>query len=64
MELLSVDQVAEELELSTNTVRVFCQQGRIGTKVGNQWIITRAELEAFKATPRPVGRPSKGEEES
>ena len=59
VELLDVRQVAEELGISENTVRLYCQGGRLGTKVGQQWIITRAELEAFKKKPRKPGRPRK-----
>lgn len=59
MELLSVKQAAEELGLSENRVREFCQEGRFGEKVGHQWIITRAELEDFKKIPRKRGNPRK-----
>ena len=59
MELLTVKQVAKELGLSENRVREFCQEGRLGEKVGHQWIITRAELEEFKQIPRKRGNPRK-----
>ncbi len=59
MELLTIPDAAEELGLHYNTVYRFCSSGRLGQKVGNQWIITHAELDAFKATPRPPGRPRK-----
>lgn len=55
MELLSITDVAKELNLSQNRVRTFCQDGRLGRKVGHQWIITRDELEAFKKLPRKRG---------
>ena len=63
MELLSVKQVANELGISENRVREFCQEGRLGEKVGRQWIITRSELEAFKLIPRKRGAPRKDDEE-
>ncbi len=62
MELLSVKQAAKELGVSGNRVREFCQEGRLGEKVGRQWIITRAELEAFKQIPRKRGAPRKNDE--
>lgn len=62
MEMLSLKEAADELGITVSTLRPYCQEGRIGTKVGHQWVITRTELEAFKAMPRPVGRPRKGEE--
>ena len=60
MDILTVAEVAAELGLSKNTVRVFCQKGRLGTKVGRQWLITREELDVFKSIPRKPGpRPKK-----
>lgn len=62
---MTVSEVAKELGITENTVRVYCQQGRLGQKIGRQWLITREELEAFKKTRRPPGRPpsSASEEE-
>lgn len=57
MELLSVKEVAGELGVSENRVREYCQEGRLGEKVGRQWVITREELEAFKKIPRKRGAP-------
>jgi len=54
-----VKQAAKELELSPSRVRQFCQQGRIGTPYGWQYLITREELETFKEIERPPGRPPK-----
>ena len=56
-ELMNVKAVAKELRISEVRVRQLCQEGRIGSKVGRDWVITREELEAFKETPRPTGRP-------
>lgn len=63
MELLSVKEVAEELGVSENRVREYCQEGRLGGKVGRQWVITREELEAFKKIPRRHGAPRKSDED-
>jgi excisionase family DNA binding protein len=57
MELWDVKQAAVYLGLSEQRVRQFCGQGRFGTKVGNQWIIDKADLERFAQLPRPSGRP-------
>jgi excisionase family DNA binding protein len=59
MELLTVKQAAKELGLSPGRVRQFCQQGRIGTLYGWQWLISREELDKFKEIERPAGRPPK-----
>ncbi|HSH02993.1 MAG TPA: helix-turn-helix domain-containing protein [Anaerolineae bacterium] len=57
MDMLTVKQAAKELSIAETTLRFYCQEGRIGTKVGRQWVITRKELERFQSKPRPVGRP-------
>jgi hypothetical protein len=62
MELLTVAQVSKELSISENRVREYCQGGRLGRKVGRQWIITRAELDEFKVKPRRAGRPPRQSE--
>jgi excisionase family DNA binding protein len=47
-ELLSVDQVAERLGLQVRTVRAYIRDGRLNAlKIGKQYRITRADLEAF-----------------
>ena len=64
-DFLDIKQVAQELKLSRQRIQQLCAQGRLGTKVGIQWVITREELDAFKAIPRPVGRPKEeGEDET
>lgn len=63
MEYLTVPEVAEELRLNPTTVRRFCYAGRLGVKIGRQWLITREELDLFKATPRPPGRPRKTDDD-
>jgi excisionase family DNA binding protein len=61
MDILTVPQVAKELGITENTVRQYCQAGRLGQKIGRQWLITRHELETFKEQRRPPGRPPKEE---
>ena len=61
MEILTVAQAAQELAITENTVRQYCQAGRLGRKFGRQWIITRQELDQFKEQRRPPGRPRKEE---
>jgi hypothetical protein len=64
MDFFDVYQAAKFLSLSHQRVRQFCGEGRLGTKVGQQWVITREELEAFSKTDRPSGRPPVADEES
>jgi excisionase family DNA binding protein len=56
-DMLTIEDVARELNLSTRRVRQFCQEGRLGRRLGWQWVITRDELEEFKPQYRPCGRP-------
>lgn len=55
--MMSIPQAALLLGVSTALLRKFCQQGRLGSKVGGRWVITDAELNAFNAIPRPPGYP-------
>lgn len=54
---MTVAEVAKALDLSEGRVRVLCQQGRLGQRVAGVWLITAAELDAFKRTRRGPGRP-------
>ena len=61
MDLVNVAYAAEYLGISGSMVRVFCRAGRLGQKVGKQWVIEREDLERFAKLPRKVGRPKKVE---
>jgi excisionase family DNA binding protein len=51
-ELLSVFQVAERLKLHVKTVRNFVRDGKLkATRIGKQYRIARADLEAFTGHP-------------
>ena len=53
--LLSTRQAAEWLGVSDGLVRRLCRQGTFGTRIGERWVVTEAELGRFR--PRPRGRP-------
>ena len=57
--LLTPTDVAERLELTPTVIRKYCRQGRLGVKVGDQWLITEEEFRFFVKIPRPVGSPGK-----
>jgi excisionase family DNA binding protein len=60
---MTIKEVANRLGISENSVRRYCQAGRLGEKVGSQWIITEADLARFLAndyTGEP-GRPPKSD---
>ena len=54
---MTVAEVAKALGLSEGRVRVLCQQGRLGQRVAGVWLITTAELDAFRRARRGPGRP-------
>lgn len=58
---MTADDVAEELGITPQRVREFCRQGRLGRKIGRQWIISREDFERFvrEDYPRKPGRPPK-----
>ncbi|TAN35057.1 helix-turn-helix domain-containing protein [bacterium] len=58
--LLSVAEAASELNASEAYVRrLLLRQRLYGIKVGNVWAILPNDLEAFRRTRRPPGRPPK-----
>lgn len=45
-DLLTVEQMAEMLGLSTNTVRSLCRSGQIpAVHIGRRWYVPRAKLD-------------------
>lgn len=57
-ELLTTAQAAAELGLSEIRVRQICAEGKLGQRIGRQWLISAEELRQFKKVPRPVGNPN------
>ena len=58
---MTVADVANQLGISEKRVREYCRAGRLGEKIGRQWIITKADFARFVAsdyTGEP-GRPPK-----
>ena len=63
-EMMSVPQVAEELDISEGRVRQLLYEKTLkGERVGWQWVILRTDLEAYKAVRRKPGRPRIHDEE-
>lgn len=59
MKLLDTKEAAARLGVSEQRVRQFCEEGRLeARKFAGRWVITEAELRAFKL--RPTGRPPGG----
>lgn len=64
-EYVTSREAADLLGLSKARVDQFVRKGRLsGVMVGNTRLIPRAEVEAMKKTPRPPGRPKKGDEKN
>lgn len=63
MDVLTIQEVADELNVTPGRVRQLCQENLLGRKFGRQWLITRAELDEYKNTRRPPGRPPKDYQE-
>lgn len=56
----TADEAAIMLGISAALVRRYCRQGRLGKRIGNQWLITDEEIKEFEAKPRKVGNPEFG----
>lgn len=64
-ELYSVEQVAERLGLNVRTVRAYVRDGRLNAlKIGKQYRITRADLDAFLGPAAEAVAASRGPEVS
>lgn len=59
MAQITVNEAAARLGLHPSRVRIFCRDGRIrgATKLGRDWVMTEAALDAFEKKERPHGRP-------
>lgn len=62
-DIMDVKQAAKALDLSVERIRQLCQEGLMGRKIAGVWLISRDEVERYRRTRRPRGRPRKGEEE-
>lgn len=56
--LFTTAQAAQRLSVSERRVRQLCAKGRLGVKIGRQWLIRATELAEY--VPRPVGNPTFG----
>ena len=57
-DLMDTQEAAERLNLSRERVLQFIRAERLrAKKIGQQWLISSADLERFAQEPRPVGRP-------
>jgi excisionase family DNA binding protein len=52
-DLLTLPEAAEALGLSASTLRTQVERGKLhGSKMGRDWILTRAEVERYRARSR------------
>lgn len=51
-ELLTTKQAADATGLSHWAIRWYCTRGKLGRKIGRQWLITKSELKDFQANRR------------
>ena len=54
---LTTAEAAQRLGLSERRVRVLCEEGRLGVRIGRNWAITEAQLTKFDQIERRAGRP-------
>lgn len=45
---MTVEEVANELGITRQRVYEYCRDGRLGTRWGKRWVITRDEFERFR----------------
>ena len=59
---LTTEEAAESLGLAVDSVRRYCNQENPkikGKKFGRDWLIPKSEIERYKKSQQPVGRPKK-----
>ncbi len=56
--LFTTAEAAARLSVTDRRVRQLCTEGRLGVKIGRQWLIRAAELAEY--VPRAVGNPTFG----
>lgn len=57
-DLLTIEQVSEELHIPVSTLRRHASQGKLsGKKIGNVWVFTREDIHQYEDTF--VDRPNK-----
>ncbi len=62
-ELLSLSEAAERYQLPITTLRKAAQTGNIvARKVGNQWVFTPQDVEAYLTNRPKRGRPFKNKD--
>jgi excisionase family DNA binding protein len=55
---MTTKQAAAVLGIAARTVKDYCYDGKLkAAKVGRDWLIAEQDLEQFKASRRPRGRP-------
>lgn len=58
--LLTSAQVADALGISADSVRKYCQWGKLtGIKVGRDWFVTKSEVKRYQQVRVPAGRPAR-----
>lgn len=56
---LTSSQVAERLNLTTDTVKIYCQRGVIqAVKFGQTWMIHKEEVDRYQEQRKGPGRPT------
>jgi excisionase family DNA binding protein len=56
VELLTVKECADVLEVKDRRVQQFIEEGRLqASKIGGRWFVTREELDRFAAIERKPG---------
>ncbi len=58
-DFFTIDEAAAFLGIADSGVRRYCRLGRLkAERKGNDWLIPKKVLVAFKRTPRPRGNPN------
>ena len=59
MKLYTAKEVAEKLDLSSDSMRHYAVRYNVGTKVGRDWLFTAEDIKTIKKHKGKSGRPRK-----
>ena len=54
---LTTEDAAQRLKVKPAWIRRLCAQGRLGQKVGRDYVITPTDIDRFRQNRRAPGRP-------
>ncbi len=59
LDLIDAEAAAAIVHVTAHRIRAFARAGRLGQRIGRQYVFSRSSVERFSRIPRRPGRPSR-----